>query len=74
MRVIEFKISEKDNGRAIRDFLRDFGVSSALLTKLKRTENGITKNGDFARSIDKIFTNDVLKINIENKGKMPQPL
>lgn len=74
MRIIELKISSKDNGRQIRDFLRDFGVSSALLTKLKKTENGITKNGEFARTIDKIFTGDTIKISIENRGKMPVKL
>lgn len=74
MRIIELKISSKDNGRQIRDFLRYFGVSSALLTKLKKTENGITKNGEFARTIDKIFTGDTIKISIENRGKMPEKL
>lgn len=74
MRIIELKISSKDNGRQIRDFLRDFGVSSALLTKLKKTENGITKNGEFARTIDKILTGDTIKISIENRGKMPEKL
>ena len=74
MRVIEFVIKEKDNNRQIREFLRDFGVSSALLTKLKRTENGITLNGNFARSIDEIHTGDRLSISIENEGKMPNPL
>lgn len=73
MRTIEFKITEKDNGKRIRDFLRDFGVSSSLLTKLKNTENGITLNGEFARTIDPVKTNDILKINIENKGQMPAP-
>lgn len=74
MKIIELKISSKDNGRQIRDFLRDFGVSSALLTKLKNTENGITKNGEFARTIDKIFPGDTIKISIENRGKMPEKL
>lgn len=74
MRIIELKISDKNSGRQIRDFLRDFGVSSALLTKLKNTENGITKNGEFTRTIDKIFTGDTIKISIENKGKMPEKL
>lgn len=71
MRIIEFIIEDKDDGREIRDFLRNFGVSSALLTKLKSTENGITKNSDFARAIDRIHTGDRLKISIENSGKMP---
>lgn len=73
MRIIEFQIKSKYDGKTVRDFLRDFGVSSALLTKLKRTENGITVNGEFAKAIDTIHTDDILKISIENKGKMPQP-
>lgn len=73
MRAIEFKITDKDNGRQIRDFLHNFGVSSSLLTKLKRTENGITVNGKFARAIDTIKTNDILTIHIESKGHMPAP-
>ena len=38
MREITFKIEEKQDGLMIRDFLRNFGVSSALLTKLKQDE------------------------------------
>lgn len=74
MRILNFEITDKDNNRQIRDFLRDFGVSSALLTKLKRTENGITVNGQSARTIDKMHTGDRLAVSIENKGRMPAPL
>ena len=73
MRNITFKIEEKDSGTKIKDYLKAFSVSSALLTKLKKTENGITKNGEFARTIDILSTGDILKIRIENSGHMPQP-
>ncbi len=73
MRIIEFKITERDSGKRIKDFLFNFGVSSSLLTKLKNTENGITLNGSFARAIDTVKTDDILKISIENKGRMPAP-
>lgn len=73
MREISFVISEKDNGKQIRDFLRDFGVSASLLTRLKRSENGITKNGQFAKAIERVEAGDVLKIIIENKGHKPSP-
>lgn len=73
MRIIEFKITQDDDGKRIKDFLYNFGISSSLLTKLKRTENGITVNGKFARAIDYIKQGDVLKISIENKGNMPAP-
>lgn len=74
MRIIEFKINKNDDDKQIRDFLRDFGVSASLLTKLKHTANGITVNGEFARTIDKIHANDHLIISIENSGRMPTPL
>lgn len=74
MRIIKFEITEKDNNKQIKDFLREFGVSSSLLTKLKHTESGITLNGVFARSIDRITTGDVLVISIESRGHMPPKL
>lgn len=74
MRIINFTISEKDDGRRIRDYLRNFGVSSALLTRLKQTENGILRNGAFARTVDRLAAGDVLTIRIENKGRMPRPV
>lgn len=74
MRVIRFEIKEKDNNKQIKEFLRDFGVSSSLLTRLKQTENGITVNGNFARTIDRLSTGDRLVISIQNKGHMPKPL
>ena len=74
MRKIDFEISAADDGRRIKDYLRDFGVSSALLTKLKQTENGITVNGTFARAIDVLHARDILSISVENKGHMPARL
>lgn len=73
MRKINFEISEAQNGSMIKDFLKNFGVSSSLLTKLKQTENGITVNNRFARAIDVLYTGDVLQIKIENRGTMPAP-
>ena len=74
MREIEFKITKQDDGRQIKDFLKDFGVSSSLLTRLKKTENGVTKNGKFAKTIEPLCEGDVLKIRIEAHGKMPTPV
>ncbi len=73
MREISFTIHEKENGYRIKDYLRNFGVSASLLTKLKHTDNGITKNGSFARAIDWLSEGDTLTIRIEGKGHMPQP-
>lgn len=73
MRKINFEISEADDGLRIKDYLKKFGVSSSLLTKLKQTENGIVLNGSFARAIDVLKSGDMLQILIENKGHMPAP-
>lgn len=73
MRKIEFIIDEHHDGMEIRRYLHYFGVSSALLTRLKQTDNGITKNGVFALAKDIVNTGDVLAINIEPKGHMPTP-
>lgn len=73
MRVITFKISEENDGCQIRDFLRSFGVSASLITRLKQTENGITVNGEFKRAIDTIKAGDELTISIASKGHMPSP-
>lgn len=72
MREIIFKIDNKNSGLMIRDFLRNFGVSSALLTKLKQDENGIKLNGKFAKAIEVLKSGDNLTINIKNSGKMPE--
>lgn len=71
MRTIDFEIKAADSGKKINDFLRGFGVSGTLLKKLKRTENGILKNGNPARAIDSISEGDRLTINIENSGTPP---
>ena len=74
MRVIEFTASADDNGKKIRDYLKAFGFSSALITRLKQTENGITKNGQFARTVDTLHKGDLLAVRIENRGHMPTPM
>lgn len=74
MRIINFKIDGKNDSVQIRNFLRSFGVSASLLTRLKQTENGITKNGEFARAIDCVHAGDTLTIKIENRGHMPTPV
>ncbi len=73
MRTIEFTAGKDENEKSIRDFLRGFGVSTALLKKLKMSENGILLNGIPARTIDLLSEGDVLTINIENRGEMPEP-
>ena len=74
MRIINFNITEKDDKKQIKTFLREFGVSSSLLTKLKHTENGITKNGIFAKTIEELSNGDTLTVKIENSGHIARPM
>ena len=74
MRIINFKIDKQNDSVQIKKFLHNFGVSASLLTRLKQTENGITKNGEFARAIDCVYKGDILTIRIKNRGHMPAPV
>ncbi|MBE6816490.1 MAG: RluA family pseudouridine synthase [Ruminococcaceae bacterium] len=74
MREIEFIATNEDNGKRIRTFLKGKGFSSTLITRLKYTENRITKNGVFARTIDTLQAGDAVKVCIQNRGHMPAPL
>lgn len=63
-RKIEFFI-DNDNGNVkIKDYLKRRGVSHRMLCVLKRTENGILKNGAGARSIDILNSGDTLTLNL----------
>lgn len=73
MRKINFIIDEKWENKKIRDFLYDFGVSCALLTKLKQDEDGILLNGFPSRAIEALHTGDLLEITIKDSGKPPMP-
>lgn len=50
------------------------GVSRRLLTKLKRQEGGITRNGQLVRSIDMVQKGEVIVLNLEDDSFLePNP-
>lgn len=56
-------------------FLRSrCGVSSRLVGKLKRAENGILLDGTRVRTIDRLRAGCVLEINIPDEGSAPAPV
>ena len=64
---MRFLVEEQLDGISVQNFLkRHCNVSSRLLIKLKRTENGITANGEHIRSIDILHSGDIVEI------KMPE--
>ena len=59
----EFVVGENFEGINVQSFLRKHcSVSARLLSRLKRTENGITRNGEHVRSIDILHSGDVVEI------------
>lgn len=51
----------------LEDFLRkDAGVSKRMISRLKRTENGITRNGELVRTIDKVYSGDEIVLKYED--------
>ena len=74
MREITYTAVAQDSGKRIKTYLKSLGYSTTLIRRLKYTENGITKNGAFARTIDTLQEGDRLTVRIHNRGKMPEPL
>lgn len=66
MRNIEYKYTG-ENPVTLQNFLKTQGVSSRLLKKLKRQENGITRQGKLIRSIDEVRKGDIICLNINDE-------
>ncbi len=58
-----FVVGEEFDGITVKAFLRRYcNVSARLLTKLKRTENGMTVNGKTVRSIDILRAGETIEL------------
>ncbi len=60
---------------SLKDFLiNKEGVSKRFLSKLKRTENGITRNGLLIRTVDMVYKGDVIVLKTEDESFLePNP-
>ena len=67
-RIFTYVISEEFNGRTILDFLKEKKYSAPVITRLKRTENGILLNNRWGRVRDIIYTNDILTVTLAEAG------
>lgn len=64
---MQIVIDTNNNGKTIRNFLRgELGFSSAMLKKLKFSENGILVNGEFRTVRYELQTGDVLSLATED--------
>lgn len=60
-------ILEVSRQAKLEDFLvKDAGVSKRLISRLKRTENGITRNGSLIRTIDIVNRGDTVVLQFED--------
>lgn len=67
MREIILTVSEEDNGSTAKNFLRRHGFSVRVINGLKQTD-GLTRNGDVLRTVDRVFGGDEVRIAIEERA------
>ena len=65
--MTEIKITADDNGRILEKVLKEKGFSRRLITYLKRSENGMTRNGMLVRTVDRVYENDVIVLDDRKK-------
>ncbi|MBQ9673892.1 MAG: RluA family pseudouridine synthase [Ruminococcus sp.] len=64
---LEFTVTQSCDGMLCKEYLKKVcNVSSKMITKLVRTEMGITRNGELLRTVDSVCNGDVIRL------KLPQ--
>ncbi len=68
-RIFEYTITSENAGKTLLDFLKEQSFSRHLITHLKKTDKGLTVNGEWAYVSSILKENDFLKITlIEEEG------
>lgn len=62
MRVLRFAVPPEEAGRSVEKVLRKRGISSRLITDLKKYPDGLQKNGVHIRTCDPLAAGDVLTL------------
>lgn len=71
-RILTYHIDSLSAGKNITAFLKEQGYSRHMFTHLKRTENGILKNGKWAYTSEKLLEGDVLTVHIVEESSSSQ--
>ncbi|MCI9455827.1 MAG: RluA family pseudouridine synthase [Oscillospiraceae bacterium] len=74
MRVYSYQIDEYHSGWTVEGFLRSVHYSSRVLTKLKKSPTGLLCNGEHIRTVDKLSTGDVLRLELEDEPGSEPPI
>lgn len=69
---IEIIITDKEQSKKLGEVLLKKGISRRLITRLKRTENGITRNGSLIRTVDIVHSGDKIILS-EKDQKLLEP-
>ncbi|MBR3767260.1 MAG: RluA family pseudouridine synthase [Clostridia bacterium] len=72
-RTINYEIPPELNGEKLIVFLRGhIKISARLLSKLKNDPLGLLRNGEHIRTVDKVFTGDIITVNFPDEaGDIP---
>lgn len=74
-RKLEFVVPEEYDGKKAFYFLRGCaGISARALSSLKRIENGITREGELLRTVDRLHTGDVVTVTLPVENDTVEPL
>lgn len=68
---MQFTVTERDDGKLLRTFLREQGVSAVLSARLKRLEDGILLNGTRVTVRAVLHTGDKLELAVEEREAAP---
>ena len=66
-RILTYRITDIENGIRVGDFLKKRGYSHPVLVQLKKTKEGIKRNGIWAYVTEKLYCGDILTITLEEK-------
>lgn len=74
MRKLEYIIDENYDRKQLKSFLKnEVGLSSRLVKNLKNSEMGLLRNGEKIRTVDFIFENDRIEINLDEGENEIEP-
>lgn len=73
--ILIFTVPKEYDGAICKEFLKKYcKISSRLITKLVRTEKGITKDGKLIRTIDSVHFGDTIEIKLPNDNNEIVPV
>ncbi len=68
-RIISYFISEQESGLSILNYLKSLGYPHSVIVRLKKTHNGILRNGTWAYVNDILHYGDKITVQISEEAK-----